>query len=111
MLCKSIKRFLYENRFALVLFVSLFFFTTDAFADGTFGALQKAGEAIFGGLKKIIWPASTIGIACVCIAGMFGNFNWKWLAAIVLGIFIIASAAGVQSLVSDTSVEFMDGND
>lgn len=92
MLYDSVKRFLYENRWAVILFVSLFFFTTDAFAAGTFESLKGAMEEIFHGLRKVIYPAATIGVACVCIAGMFGNFNWKWLVAIVLGIFIISMA-------------------
>lgn len=108
MLCDSIKKFLYENRYAVVLFLSLFFFTTDALAEGgTFGALTTAGEAIFGGLRKIIYPAATIGVACVCIGGMFGSFNWKWLAAILLGVFIIAMANSGND--SDLAQIAMDG--
>lgn len=109
MLCNSIKKFLYENRYAIVVFISLFFFITDVFADdggGTFSALQGAGNAIFHGLRKIIYPAATIGIACVCIGGMFGNFNWKWLVAILLGVFIIATAQtgnGVDAIAMDGS--------
>ncbi|MBQ8481877.1 MAG: TrbC/VirB2 family protein [Alphaproteobacteria bacterium] len=105
MLCNSIKRFLYENRYAIILFVSLFFFITDASAE-TFGALSTAGTAIFQGLRKIIYPAATIGIACVCIGGMFGSFNWKWLVAILLGVFIIATANsgnGVDAIAMDGS--------
>lgn len=105
MLCSGVKKFLYENRWSIVLFVSLFFFTTDAYcAEGAFSSLQTAGEKIFAGLRKIIYPAATIGIACVCIAGMFGNFNWKWLVAILLGVFIIATANsgnGVDAIALD----------
>ena len=43
----------------------------------------------------------TIGIACVCIAGMFGSFNWKWLVAILIGVFVIAFAEGVGSIATD----------
>lgn len=109
MLCDSIKKFLYENRYAIILFVSLFFFITDASAvetGGTFGALSTAGMSIFRGLRKIIYPAATIGIACVCIGGMFGSFNWKWLVAILLGVFIIATANsgnGVDAIAMDGS--------
>ena len=107
MLCSSIKKFLYENRLAIVMFISLFFFITDAWAEtGTFSALSTAGTAIFHGLRKIIYPAATIGIACVCIGGMFGSFNWKWLVAILLGVFIIATA-GEKSGVVEIA---MDGN-
>ena len=83
--------FVKENKCTLFLVVSLFFYTTDAYA--VFESLQTAGNNIFQGIVKIIYPAATIGLACVCIAGMFGNFNWKWLAAIMLGVLIISLAA------------------
>ncbi len=96
MLWIKIKNFLWQNRWTICLFLSLFLYTTDAFA--AFASLNTAGQQIFAGLKKIIWPAATIGIASVCIAGMFGSFNWKWFIAILLGVFIIASANGISSL-------------
>lgn len=88
---KMLYSFLEKNKFTLFLIVSLFFYTTDAYA--VFESLQTAGNNIFNGIVKIIYPAATIGLACVCIAGMFGNFNWKWLAAIMLGVLIISLAA------------------
>lgn len=88
---KMLYSFLEKNKCALFLVVSLFFYTTDAYA--VFESLQTAGNNIFHGIVKIIYPAATIGLACVCIAGMFGNFNWKWLAAIMLGVLIISLAA------------------
>lgn len=95
MLYKKIGKMLYSfldrNKYVLFLVVSLFFYTTDAYA--VFESLQTAGNNIFKGIVKIIYPAATIGLACVCIAGMFGNFNWKWLAAIMLGVLIISLAA------------------
>ncbi|MBQ8671348.1 MAG: TrbC/VirB2 family protein [Alphaproteobacteria bacterium] len=96
MLFNNIKKFLYNNKYTLCMVLSLFFYTTDAFA--VFESLTTAGETIFAGLKKIIYPAATIGVACVCIGGMFGNFNWKWLIAILLGVFIIAYANQTQQL-------------
>ena len=105
MLYNGIKKFLYENRWSIVLFVSLFFFTTDAFA--VFDSLNNAGTSIWQGLRKVIYPAATIGISCVCIGGMFGNFNWKWLVAILLGVFIIAFATEVGSIATSAD---MGGN-
>ena len=87
---RKIKKFISDNKWTLGLVLSVLLFTDDAFA--VFGRLQDAGNTIFQGLKTIIYPAATIGIACVCIAGMFGNFNWKWLVAILIGVFIISFA-------------------
>lgn len=91
-IAKMVYNFIKENRLTLFLMLSLFFYTADVNAQ-VFGSLNNAGNKIFEGLVKIIYPAATIGLACVCIAGMFGNFNWKWLAAIMLGVLIISLAA------------------
>ena len=111
MLCIKIKKFLFDNRYTILLFVSLFLYTAlystaaCAVEGGTFGSLQKAGRNIFTGLKKVIFPASTIGVACVCIGGMFGSFNWKWLAAILIGIFVISMAGGVAELAGGSAAD------
>ena len=108
MLYIKIKNFLCDNRRTILLLLSLFLYTalypTPASAEG-FSSLSNAGKEIFRGLRKIIYPASTIGIACVCIGGMFGNFNWKWLAAILIGIFVISAAAGVAGLAGSEGVD------
>lgn len=98
MLYMNIKKFLQNNGWAIAFVLSLCLCTTDALADEVFGALKNAGNSIFLGLRQVIYPAATIGVACVCIAGMFGNFNWKWLAAILVGIFIITYAAETGQL-------------
>ena len=54
---------------------------TDAFA-AAFYTITQSGKTIFSGLRKVIYPASAIGIICVCIGGFFGNINWKWLLAL-----------------------------
>lgn len=61
----------------------------DAFA--AFERLADTGKDIFKGLKKIIYPASAVGIICVCIGGIFGNINWKWLTAVMVGLVVIAT--------------------
>lgn len=106
MLCSNIKNFLYNNRYTICLILSLFLYAGDAFA--MFEALEGAGKSIARGLRTIVYPAATIGVACVCIGGMFGSFNWKWLIAIMLGVFIITYAEQVGFLATDTAVD-IDG--
>ena len=43
----------------------------DVALAGTFDSLTNSGKQIFQGLRKIIYPASAVGIICVCIAGAF----------------------------------------
>ena len=95
---QSIKKFLSDNKYNLGLFFSLLFGASDAFA--VFETAVDALKQISDGLSKVIYPAATIGISCVCIGGMFGNFNWKWLVAILLGVFITAYAASVSEVVT-----------
>lgn len=93
---RKIEKFISDNKWTLCLLLSLLLYAGNAFA--VFESLKMAGNNIFEGLKTIIYPAATIGIACVCIAGMFGNFNWKWLVAILIGIFVISFAYETASL-------------
>lgn len=65
-----------------------------------FSALTKAGGDIFQGLRDIIYPASAIGIIAVCMGGFFGNINWKWLTAIVVGLIVISCCVAFVSMFS-----------
>ena len=69
---------------------------TDSFA--AFETLKATGTKIFKGIRSIIYPASTIGIICVCIGGFFGNINWKWLTAVVVGLIVISLCGGFIAL-------------
>lgn len=70
-------------------------------AWANFSGLTSSGKTIFKGLRSIIYPASAIGIICVCIGGFFGNINWKWLMAIVVGLVVIASCSGLLKLFAE----------
>jgi type IV secretory pathway VirB2 component (pilin) len=39
-----------------------------------------------------------VGVICVCIGGFFGNINWKWLTAIVVGLVVISMCTGFIEL-------------
>ena len=77
-----------ETRIFLLALALVMCLPTDAFA--AFESLIQSGKDIFEGLKYIIYPASAIGIICVCIGGFFGNINWKWLTAVFVGLIVIA---------------------
>lgn len=77
----------------ILLVIAILVIVPDGAYAGTFDSLTKTGSTIFQGLKKIIYPASAIGIICICIGGFFGNINWKWLMAIVIGLFVISMCA------------------
>ncbi len=92
----------------LVLFMVIMFAPVDCFA--TFESLTSSGKKIFWGLRSIIYPASAIGIICVCIGGFFGNINWKWLTTVVIGLIVITLCSGFIGLFVDSgSMELNDG--
>ena len=90
------------NRMHLLVLVLVLFvlFLPDVACAGTFDTLTNSGKEIFKGLRKIIYPASAIGIICICIAGSFGSINWKWLMAIVIGLLVIALCSGFIAMFS-----------
>lgn len=67
---------------------ALLFLPSDALA--AFDNLKDSGRSIFIGLKYVIYPGAAIGIICVCIGGFFGNINFKWVAALFIGLIVIA---------------------
>ncbi|MBR1374134.1 TrbC/VirB2 family protein [bacterium] len=75
---------------------------TDCFA--AFETLKETGGNIFRGLRKIIYPASAIGVICVCIGGFFGNINWKWLTAVVVGLIVITLCSGFIEMFAATNI-------
>ncbi len=62
-----------------------------------FENLTSTGWEIFGGMRKIIFAAAGFGVIAVAIGAIFGALNWKWLAAIIIGIVVIATTAGLVS--------------
>ena len=94
--------------FALVAFLaSSILFATNSFAaetTGVFSDLTQKGAQIFMGMREIIYAVAGFGIMAVAIGGFFGNFNWKWLGAIIIGLMVIASTAGIINYMVESTV-------
>ncbi len=106
MLCVKLKNFL---MMAVVMFVvSSVLFATDSFAaenTGLFSDLIAKGGSIFSGMREIIYAVAGFGISAVAIGGFFGNLNWKWLVAIALGLFVIATTGVIINyMVGDRTI-------
>ena len=92
-----------------MLVISSVLFATDAIAAenrNMFGGLTSAGSRIFSGMRDIIYAVSGFGVVGIAIAGFFGNLNWKWLSAIIIGLMVIALTAGILNYM--TGDEFKD---
>ena len=85
----------------LGLFLALLFLTTDAQA-ALFSQLTQSGSEIFTGMKDIIYAVAGFGIVGIAIGAFFGNLNWKWLSAIIIGLMVIAGTAGILMYMTET---------
>ena len=84
----------------VVLFSSVLFITPSYAQDaGLFGDLTKKGIEIFTGMRDIIYVVAGFGIIGVAIGGFFGNINWKWLGAIVIGLMVIGLTGGILTYI------------
>lgn len=89
---------------SLAVFVcSSILFATNSWA--LFEDLAAHGGKIFTGLREIIYAVSGFGIIAVVIGSIFGNINYKWLTAILIGLFVIAATAAIINyMVEDTVI-------
>ncbi len=67
--------------------------------SGLFSELLQKGAEIFRGLREIIFIVAGFGILAVAVGGFFGNLNWKWLGAIIIGLMIIASTGELINMI------------
>ena len=91
MLCVNFKKLFILS--ALLFACSSILFATDSYA--LFDDLAKHGGKIFTGMREIIYAVSGIGVIAIAIGSIFGSINWKWLTAIIIGLFVIATTAAV----------------
>ena len=99
MLCVKLKKFLFLSMLMFV--VSSVLFATDSYA--LFETLTDSGTKIFTGMREIIFAVSGFGIVAVAIGGFFGNLNWKWLSAIIIGLVVIATTAAIINYMVDST--------
>lgn len=111
-LCVSVKRysfiFLMAAVFSSVLFVAVSYAqdapTASPYSEsgnvGLFSDLINKGAEIFKGVRDIVYVVSGFGIIGVAVGGFFGNLNWKWLGAIIIGLMVIAMTGGILDFVA-----------
>ena len=91
----------------LVALYSLFAFTGDAAAQGSVMELGKTKALnVFTAVKTIIFVVGGFGLVGIAFAAIFGKINWKWFAALAVGLAILAAAG---SIVNYATGENMSG--
>lgn len=80
------------------------FYASEAQA-ALFSQLTESGSTIFEGMRGIIYAVAGFGIVAIAIGGFFGNLNWKWLSAIIIGLMVIAMMAGILSYMTESDIK------
>lgn len=91
MLCVNFKKLIVVA--VLVFMCSSILFATNSYA--LFEDLATHGGKIFTGMREIIYAVSGFGVIAIAIGSIFGSVNWKWLTAIIIGLFVIAGTAAI----------------
>ena len=68
---------------------------TGGSGSGLFSDLITKGAEIFNGIRDIIYVVAGFGIIGVSVGGFFGNMNWKWLGAIIIGLMVIGLTGSI----------------
>lgn len=105
MLCIKLKKQIFTLIAVFLLSSVLFAVESHAASSGLFSDLIAKGTEIFNGMKEIIYAVSGFGIIAVAVGGIFGNFNWKWLCAIIIGLMVIAGTAGLIEYLTGQRIE------
>ena len=104
----------YLSFFAIV---ALAFVATDAFASNATQTTQTLGENgdVFGtvlsrmvktfqNVRSVIFVVGGFGLVGLAFAAIFGKVKWSWLAALAVGLAIVALAGAVVDYVTRGSV-------
>lgn len=82
---------------AMVLFVTVAMVGDAAAVDGTSLMTQASKKVsnVFEAVRTIIFILGGFGLVGVASAAIFGKVNWKWFAALAVGLAILAAANAV----------------
>ena len=84
----------------------MFFVSGTAWADdGIFSELTEKGAEIFTGMRDIVYVVAGFGIIGVAVGGFFGNLNWKWLSAIIIGLVVLAVTGAFVKYVTGEEIQ------
>ena len=82
--------------FALVaLFATFGFVDMAAAQNSVMGIAAQKALQTFEAVRTIIYIVGGFGLVGLGFAAIFGKINWKWFAALAVGLAIIAAAGAI----------------
>ena len=83
--------------FALVALFATFGFVDMAAAqdNSVMGIAASKALQVFKAVRTIVYIVGGFGLVGLGFAAIFGKINWKWFAALAVGLAIIAAAGAI----------------
>jgi type IV secretory pathway VirB2 component (pilin) len=90
-------RFIKNNIWTLCLMAlfGTFAFIGDASADTVMDTAKTKAINVFVAVKTILFIVGGFGLVGIAFAAIFGKLNWKWFAALAVGLAIVAAAGSI----------------
>lgn len=90
--------------------VSVAFLATDAMAangtgtggDDAFSVVLSRMVTTFQNVRSVIFVVGGFGLVGLAFAAIFGKVKWSWLAALAVGLAIVAMAGAVVDYVTQS---------
>lgn len=90
----------------LVALFCVFGFAGDAAAGGGGSVVDKATDkarTVFTSVKTVIFIVGGFGLVGIAWGAIFGKINWKWFAALAVGLAILAAAGSIVEYATGSS--------
>ena len=88
----------------LVALFCVFGFAGDAAAGGSImGSATDKAKNVFKSVKTIIFVIGGFGLVGIAWGAIFGKINWKWFAALAVGLAILAAAGSIVEYATGAS--------
>ncbi len=88
----------------LVALFTIFGFAGDAAAQSVMELGKEKAVNVFTSVKSIIFVVGGFGLVGIAFAAIFGKINWKWFAALAVGLAILAAAGSIVEYATGESM-------
>lgn len=72
--------------------IGLAFVAADAMADNLFTKVVSTTQNTFLNVRTVIFILGGFGLVALAFFAIFGKLQWKWFAALCVGLAIVAAA-------------------
>ncbi len=91
-----------KNKKTFIALITFFVFVIISPAHAEmFDNLTSKGAELFMSMRDIVYIVAGFGLIGVAVGGIFGEIRWKWLAALAIGLMVLASTGALIKYIVD----------